>query len=372
MVKKIRDDNETLASLTGQNLRLEPTRGGRRQCPREFNQIREQAELLYRVLNHHWCCTCQIPHNASLRLEARTDNTAEDSRDEKATGNVRFKIVFSFDADLDNTKWTPWKWKATEIEPLDNEDVVPTPPTSTSTSCALPVRPKKAVKFAVQLDSSSSAIIAQGSSSRYSAAKMHQIKNLCSAIQEVQDEECLGFLVDELRRRHGIYPARREPFSKDLRGAVSLGRRLSGEALSLLQWARLTRKARLQLALTLASSVLQLHKTPWLNEKWSKSDILFFQGNDGRLYEQPYVLKSFSSLPETSKIEAPRTFPIVRNEIAFALGVLLIELCLGRPLEDQRAPEDLDPSGNASPFTDFLTARRLIDEVYDEGGRSLW
>jgi hypothetical protein len=120
------------------------------------------------------------------------------------------------------------------------------------------------------------------------------------------------------------------------------------------------------LALTLASSVLQLHKTPWLNERWGKDDILFLEGSNG-----PFVSKSF--LPIGTQIQqisaAPfKSLPIVRNETIFALGVVLIELCLGSALENMRSIEDLGEDGAANSLTDYMTARRLVSEVYDEGG----
>jgi hypothetical protein len=37
----------------------------------------------------------------------------------------------------------------------------------------------------------------------------------------------------------------------------------------------LTRRQRLEIALILASSHIQLHPTPWLSSRWSKRDILF-------------------------------------------------------------------------------------------------
>jgi hypothetical protein len=145
--------------------------------------------------------------------------------------------------------------------------------------------------------------------------------------------------------------------------AISLYKRLTNSPQN--RNTKLTRKERLQLALTLASSVLQLHKTQWLGERWGKNDILFLGGN------VPYVSRTFlaSSHPPPQDLATPvKSLPIVRNETIFALGVILIELCLGSALENMRSPEDLSDDGTSNSLTNYLTARRLVNEVYDEGG----
>lgn len=59
---------------------------------------------------------------------------------------------------------------------------------------------------------------------------------------------------------------------------------------------------------------------------------------------------------------------IVRNETIFALGIVLIELCLWAGLEKLRSTEDLSNDGTPNSLIDYLTARRLVNDVYDEGG----
>jgi hypothetical protein len=52
----------------------------------------------------------------------------------------------------------------------------------------------------------------------------------------------------------------------------------------------------------------------------------------------------------------------------FDLGVLLIELCFNKSLEQMQAPEDLDDDGKVNSYTSLATANRLISEVYAEAG----
>jgi hypothetical protein len=115
-----------------------------------------------------------------------------------------------------------------------------------------------------------------------------EIQDLCSTFKdwkELPQKECLGFIVDEKYMRYHIYPiVRQDIVQVRVEQPISLYNRLTTQS----RKSRLTRKERLQLALTLASSVLQLHKTPWLSDCWGKNDILFLEGSSG-----PYVSKSF-------------------------------------------------------------------------------
>ena len=111
---------------------------------------------------------------------------------------------------------------------------------------------------------------------------------LCSTFKdwkELPQKECLGFIVGEKYMRHYIYPIVRQDIVQAwIEQPISLYNRLTTQS----RKSRLTRKERLQLALTLVSRVLQLHKTPSLSDHWDKNDILFLEGSS-----KPYVSKSF-------------------------------------------------------------------------------
>ena len=376
LMKRIEKDNDTLAHLTGQSLRLEPTRLRRGNRITDFDRVRSQADSLYRVLKKNWCCTCQTPHKASLRLEARTAGSV-DTESER----MRFRMVFSFDIDPSIAHSIPWKPKETEIEPLEiTEEEIAASKVSLGSLAELSVtstnmrlsrsltprpRPKPGVRWASDTSegSSSSTLAVRSLTTRSTDSLMVQIQNLCSAFKDWKGTEaCLGFLADEQSMRHGVYPIL-QPIHHETPKVVSLYKRLDSPHVPS---AKLTRRERLNLALTLASSVLQLHKTPWLNERWGKDDILFLEGTEG-----PFVSKSFlpiSSAQPQNSFAPLKSLPIVRNETVFALGVILIELCLGSALENMRSEEDLGDDGTPNSLTDYMTARRLVSEVYEEGG----
>ena len=119
----------------------------------------------------------------------------------------------------------------------------------------------------------------------------------------------------------------------------------------------LTPKFRLKLATTLASTALQLQTTPWLNSNWDSNDVLFHTG----VAADSYITKGFNSEAnqpgELVKLAEPSP---VRNRSIFNLGVLLLELCLGKPLDHFRTPED------SSIFTEFCIAKRLVENLAEE------
>ena len=59
---------------------------------------------------------------------------------------------------------------------------------------------------------------------------------------------------------------------------------------------------------------------------------------------------------------------IIRNKGVFDLGVLPIELCFNKSLEQMQTPNDLDDFGKLKSYTSLATANRLIPEVYTEAG----
>ena len=129
---------------------------------------------------------------------------------------------------------------------------------------------------------------------------------------------------------------------------------------------------RLKLGVRLASSVLQLHRTEWLQERWGKQDIYLIQGDSSQSsspsLETPVVHQSFT--PDPPILEASIESRIISCNLSlFSLGIVLIELWFWRSEESFQAhkpqpyccPEDLDTAR-------FVTARRLIDRLYEDAG----
>ena len=188
------------------------------------------------------------------------------------------------------------------------------------------------------------------------------ISNLCHALNDAQYkgevEKCLGHLTGD-GSPLGVYVIGQRSPSTALKTVTLrdiLTREMSPYLVDAPEVPLLTPKFRLKLATTLASTALQLQTTPWLNSSWDSHDVLFHTG----IAADPYITKGFDSeanQPE-DHVKLAKPSP-VRNESIFNLGVLLLELCLGK-LDYFRTPED------SSIFTEFCIAKRLVENLAEE------
>jgi hypothetical protein len=202
------------------------------------------------------------------------------------------------------------------------------------------------------------------------------MSDLCKVMQQLQQAQtgtCVGFLEDSSRRKHPIYPVAVLDNQKEW-AAYSLRQILTQEVSPN---RRLTQNHKLRIALDLASSILQLYKTPWLDENWSNADVYFVQrpgSSPSTAYEHPYV---HNSLPTTSDPSSTSTqtqqiqhrrYRVIRNQTLYNLGILLIELWYGKPIEQLQTPHDLDCAG--TPGVVWCIAARLVEsELKFEAGK---
>ena len=235
---------------------------------------------------------------------------------------------------------------------------------------------KKAVSFATLTACPPSKALWPAANKSCCNPGMAQITDICMAIKKTKDLKMkdIGFLIDESvgRERHDVYL-----FDEQVRSA------LAAKSLeSLLETSHqqvpgssLSRRDRLYIAVTLASSVLQLDGTSWLKRVWRSGDILFLPTDDPKLakpkmdYAHPYISWKVSPNDEhgdsiVDVAQAPLNCQI-RNETLFALGITLIELSLKQNISKLRIPEDGPPTDT---MTILNTASRLVDDVYNESG----
>ncbi|KAL8754301.1 MAG: hypothetical protein Q9199_004445 [Rusavskia elegans] len=179
------------------------------------------------------------------------------------------------------------------------------------------------------------------------------IDNLCDSLRsasQCRDVSCVGRLTNE-QSNYNVYTVSRHAY-QDV-DATNLHDLLSTDSSN-----KLTRKVRLHLAVVLASTALQLHTTPWLDSSWNGKNINFHQG----ALSHPYISKVFTKATQTQPIEesSEKTLGPVRNQTLFALGILLLELSTGKPLDSFKDPQ------SSSPFEDFIIARQLLQRIAEE------
>ena len=206
-----------------------------------------------------------------------------------------------------------------------------------------------------------------------------QIPCLCQSIQNISSGSvCLGFLLDpglQQTRRVNVASAPKT-FSAPVK-ALPLKSLLPPQ--NFLPHLELSRKQRFGIAAAMAWAVLYLCGSPWLSEAWSRDEVHVFLESSatGRelLAKNPCVSYLFSSgamsapaLPAATPADRFNSNQI-RNKTLFALGILLIELCINSPFEEFRQQSQ---TGNTQTTAtdDYEIAVMKTNEVYLDAGDS--
>ena len=355
--------NKDLREITHQNIYLESSRQKRRakQPLTELKLIRKHAASLHQVLisGKAWNCSCRMLHMASLRLESRTDALGPVNND--PTTKVKFQILLSTGQERD-TQWVASQWHEVEVIPsLDKNNEV--------TTGVGPRASAGVVNF--QPDSRTTAMANVPPQPAF-YHDCESIADICSTVCAAHgSSKPIGFLVDEQDEKHKHYIYKVDTvIGPDIR-SKSLGDLLSYSGQRSVT-APLSKKDCLQIAVTLASSVLQLKGTLWLKSHWNSTDIFFHEKGNQKShlsYLYPHLswkrcMTDINTVPFDTFIS--RSFGI-RSEVLFALGLTLIELFFGKVLADLREPEDGDPD---DPASTVRMAERLCDLVYYAMGPS--
>lgn len=191
--------------------------------------------------------------------------------------------------------------------------------------------------------------------SKYECAALNRI---CDALRKGMTSHCLNFLVTDAGDEPTLWQLRPQPrHSKFLESAsaVSLQSLLHNSH-------HLPLIAKRKLAVILARSLLHLHEGLWLGTEWSKRHITFFYANSDTIdYQRPYVTTSFDGDDEA----APDLSLFHRNASILALGILLVEIHTGKPIETYRTPEDLCNGTEVNANTDWTVADRVVKSLDD-------
>ncbi|KAF2728681.1 hypothetical protein EJ04DRAFT_581165 [Polyplosphaeria fusca] len=362
LMTKLRQANSSLHRMTTQTISLETLQNAKRsnrQSIPNFKVIQDRAMGFHSALRSGWKCACQTDHNVSLRLEHRMEDVSSDE-DEEEEKSMRdpFRVVFCYSHHHSRRQGDPtvkpWSWEEADVRiTLEKQQSAPSSTCNRDAKRGVHFQTRKAVKAALD-----------------PTPNMQPIQDLCTAIgklQKPQRDVCLSLLATEIaKQKYGvhIYPLKDPPSEPDLWSIASLR--------SVLQDTKFTRQDRLRLAVTLASSVLQLHETPWLEENWGKDDIFFIKRSNETVFDHSFVSQHFNRKPNISRTKSQSCMGrIIRNYTLYALGISLIELWHNKPLHELHRPEDGPREmGNAQmdSMTEWNTAERLVDELYNEAG----
>lgn len=393
-ISKAVGDLETLAC---QSVRLEPVRR-KRAGTRVLNILRDLSTSIYRAL----CSSmvCNDPHHVSLALAARSTAVGRGNEDEKVSNDTQFTVAVSFEASDGPATERKRFWDEMSITtakpPSRAPHPVPSPRTTSALARCTTEKPKKgkSVSFSmIQTSLKKQTFSSTGSSKRPSDIKdavvsitrdvtklaftttphvatlpeitVDHLTDLCVALKSAREARppraCYGYLVDKeqagVERHFRVYPTKAAANS-DTWSILTL-RDVLEQRGGLRPLASLKDKIRLGLAI--ASSVLQLSKTPWLPEEPTSRDVHFFQRGDHLSYQHPFLLRVFPERPSPSQSRMKMN----RNTTTFALGIMLLEIILGSTLDQLREPHEAaiaGPGDESGVLRDSVTAFRLLEQ----------
>jgi len=181
-------------------------------------------------------------------------------------------------------------------------------------------------------------------------SRLDQVPIMCmtlaSAPQNSQ-KDCVGFVLDEKCTLWGTYCVACKSGGDIEKHCLSLENVLSHPSQCL------NKRECLSLAVNLASSLLQLHATPWLQENWCDKSIYFPRARDVR---RPYVVvQSNQSL--TTPEPRPAFGP---NPYLLSLGIVLLELSERKPFSQW-----IQEMGYSEVSDNVLEKARIAWEWFD-------
>ncbi|AEO62479.1 uncharacterized protein THITE_2106691, partial [Thermothielavioides terrestris NRRL 8126] len=388
-----------LEGLTRLSVSLEPARR-RRTRGRVLNILRDLSTSIYRALRSS--ILCNDSHDVGLELNAPPIEAGYDDEDEKVRHSVQFTMAISsevHDGAARRHVWDEISIKPAEPaaesmkQPLDATPVV---------SCSPATKPKRAKKISfvvAQKLLSVGSVESPAPGVKVAMANLAQhatrvafidtsvddanrtpgpLVDLCVALKNARGDErpaCYGHLIDKgqhTERCFRVYP-RGSAADSDTWSVVTL-RDVLEQRDGLQPLASL--KEKIRLAHIVASSVLQLSKTPWLPEAPTSTHVYFFKRGPRLSYEHPFLLRNFperergggpsSSSSQDPSPRAPNTVvSLDRNPTLFALGIMLLEIVLGASLDALREPHERAlavPGDTRGLVRDSVTAHRLLEQ----------
>ncbi|KAH6849665.1 hypothetical protein B0I37DRAFT_369530 [Chaetomium sp. MPI-CAGE-AT-0009] len=302
----------------------------------------KHADRLYRVLCKAWNCSCWQQHHAHLLLQDRV------------SPEPHFQFMFWSAPPHLPPSSDSWFCRPARVEICDEpEPAVPIrfgpepKPASSQHRTAAPLKSSLAsgrhsgTKANIKFDSGIITVshiqgVSSGSKDTPKSSQTeqdNQISSLCLSLRhELPTASCYGY-IQARDKRYYIYQAEATIPAANSEPASTM---TTLEAMLRSNTPTpLTRRQRYSLAVTLASSFLQLAGTPWIKSRWTKTDVVFFRGpqdssrNTNTFFlDRPFICRNFQ-IPTHD--QAPNSEDTIRG--FESLGIILLELCFGKPIE---------------------------------------
>ncbi|OCL00859.1 uncharacterized protein K441DRAFT_599828 [Cenococcum geophilum 1.58] len=314
---------------------------GRFRVTLPVDTIRENAKKLYNVLSKTWCST-HSSHSAGLLLEQRL--IKKPKRGGPGWQRKRLPVDhcdtnrFSLSL-LQSPASTSKKWLDVEIRLVES---------------AAREQSGSAVQVRISAPPSSSVTTTLAPLPYHNPSQLQIVTNLCSILQS-PCYPCIGFCLDNDGHLRGAYNAQRSVAYVDEVSLEDILKKNPGT---------FSQQERYNLSITLTSSLLQLSNTPWLQETWNKTDIIFLRAKDecplSRIavdVKHPYLTREHKQT--TTFVRRGSGEPKDSSKVV-ALGIMLLEICYGLPIEELLRPEDLGPNNRPTEISYLQAARRWL------------
>jgi hypothetical protein len=175
-----------------------------------------------------------------------------------------------------------------------------------------------------------------------------EVKDLCASIQQLhKNASRIGFSLDSKSKLRGAYSIDASETYTPTVELVSLEDLLVQPPVINGRRSKLSMRDRYSLALTLASSVLYLHSTPWLASEWAARDIFFHRTSNSAQpinIERPYLAPA--AIEAANGRLGNTQSGGFRNTVLIALAVTLLELYFGVTAEKYQEAEAEDEVGD--------------------------
>ena len=323
---------------------------------------REHAISLFNALVRSWNVGCHQEHEAKMYLEGtKILNNEKDTKSTyfKKQKPANFKLILS-SKDTNTSGF----WHENTIEVLDDNGSYSLPmPAATALG---PNRPQVHIVAPVTISPGGTITLVD-------------VQNLCTTIDWATRER--KFLKFYLASQQKIQCQHEDCAN------LSIARHCKSVSLEDLlkpmpqtgSPVKMGLKNRMLLALNLASTLLQLQSTPWLERSWSKTAIEFLKrpspaiqatpANTGTThfidYQHPVITQRFTALPQ--RPHAAASLP--PKEALLELGIMLLEIWHETTLEAYYATTAMGRSGTPMPaeyWGRFMIASMWLDDPSDQ------
>ena len=328
---------------------------------KSLTRIQSHACRLYKAILLGWSSSCHSTHEARLMLDDRMESSHSLKK------KLDFKLIFS----SEYTTAADLLWYEGHVEVVDGDHDMYIPQPYITAPPFPDVRRSPTVTFSSHSDDSMQPLA-------------EEVKDICVTITQATQEQrpLKWFLMTQKRpqRLHCCQIDHAYDASNPLHFArtVSLTSLLKASATTTDRSRKLPLKPRLFLALTLASTLVQLNATPWLGAIWSKDSIRFLvkkpsrQASAGRELcrdidpsqidlKHPLITEAFDDTPPASLTHSDQPEP---RRMILELGIMLLELGHERTIEDYSSSSGLVVKDN---YYDRLSlAQRWLDDSEDD------